>query len=152
MEKEEIMERAIELGLKAMDYGNTPFGAVIAKDGEIISEAMNKITSEHDPTAHAELLAISRATKKLGRADLSDCELYASGEPCTMCLSAIYFSGIKTVYVAYSKEEAAKYDIGSMYVRKQLQLPDQQRDIQYTFLQPENVKHPYKEWKKRTDN
>src|SRR5690625_672260 len=149
MQKEEMMKRTIELAISTIKDGNTPFGSIVTKDGEIISEAVNKITSEQDPTAHAELLAIQKATKKLGRSDLSDCELYASGEPCTMCLSAIYFAGIKEVYVAYPQEEATKYGFGNPYVREQLALPNDERDVRYVPLQPENYPHPYEEWKKQ---
>lgn len=147
MKKEEIMKRTIDLAIKTIENGNTPFGAIIVKDGEIIAEAENKTISNNDPTAHAELLAIRKAAKVLKSNNLSECELYASGEPCTMCLSAIYFTGIKDVYVAYKQEEALKYGIGSTYIREQLRLSNEERDINYQLLQPEGVTHPYKEWK-----
>lgn len=146
---EELMKRTIQLAISTMDEGNTPFGAIIVKDGEIIAEAVNETTSSTDPTAHAELLAIRKAAKKLGSNDLSGCELYASGEPCTMCLSAIYFTGIKKVYVAYFQEEATEYGLGNPYVRKQLALSNEERDIKYIPLLPKNVEHPYELWKER---
>lgn len=142
-----IMKRTIELAIKTIDDGNTPFGAIVTKNGEIIAEAVNETTSSNDPTAHAEMLAIRKAAKVLKRNDLSDCELYASGEPCTMCLSAIYFTGIKKVYVAYEQEEATKYGLGNPYVREQLTLSNDERDIRYIALRPEGVPHPYKQWK-----
>src|SRR5690625_3654636 len=109
MQKEEIMKKTIEIAISTIKAGNTPFGAIITKDGEIVAEAVNEVSSRTDLTAHAELSAIRKATKKLGRINLAGCELYASGEPCTMCLTAIYYAGIKKVYVAYSQEEAALY-------------------------------------------
>lgn|SRR5690606_6338008 len=145
--KEELMKRTIELAISAIEKGNTPFGAIVVKDGEIIAEAANETTSSTDPTAHAELSAIRKAAKTLGRNDLSDCELYASGEPCTMCLSAIYYTGIKRVYVAYFQDEANKYGLGNPYVREQIKLSNEERDIKYIPLLPEGVKHPYECWK-----
>ncbi|MGK9983419.1 nucleoside deaminase, partial [Salmonella enterica subsp. enterica] len=85
-----------------------PFGAVIVKDGQIVATGVNDVLATHDPTAHAEMQAIREASRLLGKTDLSDCHLYASGEPCPMCLGAIYWSQIKDVYYAYSGEEAAE--------------------------------------------
>lgn len=143
---EELMKRTIQLAISTIEKGNTPFGAIVTKDGKIVAEAVNETTSSTDPTAHAELVAIRKAAKKLGRNDLSDCELYASGEPCTMCLSAIYYTGIKKVYVAYFQEEATAYGLGNPYVRKQIALSNEERDIKYIPLLPENIEHPYKLW------
>lgn len=145
--KEELMKRTINLAISTIKKGNTPFGAIVVKDGEIIAEAVNETTSSTDPTAHAELLAIRKAAKKLGRNDLSDCELYASGEPCTMCLSAIYYTGIKKVYVAYFQEEANQYGLGNPYVREQIKLSNEERDLKYIPLLPKDVEHPYERWK-----
>lgn len=149
MSQKEIMKRTINLAISTMEKGNTPFASIVTRNGDVISEAVNKITSDQDPTAHAELLAIRKAAKVLGRSDLSDCELYASGEPCTMCLSAIYFSGIKKVYVAYPQEEANKHGVGNPYVREQLKLDNDERDIHYTIVQPGDTPHPYIEWNKK---
>lgn len=147
--KEDIMERTINLATSTIKDGNTPFGAIIMKEGKVIAEAVNEVSSSKDITAHAELLAIRKATKKLARTDLSDCELYASGEPCTMCLTAIYYAGIKTVYLAYQQEVANEYGIGNSYVSDQMKLAKKERDLTYTYLTPENIEHPYKTWKNR---
>ena len=85
-----------------------PFGAVIVKDGQVISTACNEVTSSNDPTAHAEILAIRRASEKLGTYDLSGCVIYATGEPCPMCLSAIIWANIKQVFYALNAEDAEK--------------------------------------------
>ena len=85
-----------------------PFGAVIVKDSKIISKAHNLVLKTNDPTAHAEVNAIRKASKKLGRFDLNDCEIYASCEPCPMCLSAIYWARIKKVYYGCSEKDAEK--------------------------------------------
>jgi len=149
MKREKIMKRTIDLAISTISDGNTPFGAIVTKNGEIIAEAVNETTSSKDPTAHAELLAIRKAAKVLNSNDLSGCELYASGEPCTMCLSAIYFTGIQKVYVAYEQKEATKYNIGNPYVRQQLALSNDKRDIRYTLLLPKGAPHPYKHWQNK---
>lgn len=85
-----------------------PFGAVIVRDGEILGAASNEVLTSNDPTAHAEILAIRRACEKLRSHDLSGCALYATGEPCPMCLSAIIWANIRTVYYASAADEAEK--------------------------------------------
>lgn len=84
-----------------------PFGACIVKDNKLISSAHNQVLRYNDPTLHAEMQAISEAARKLGRFDLSDCELYTSCEPCPMCLGAIYWSRIRKVYFAGTRDDAA---------------------------------------------
>lgn len=102
------MEKAkqnAEKGIQQEQGG--PFGAVITdKEGNIISEGCNQVLQEKDPTAHAEIVAIRQACKKLDTYDLSECILYTSCEPCPMCLSAIIWSNIKTIYYGCSKEDA----------------------------------------------
>lgn len=145
----EFMQLAIKLA-----YDNTknkkgkPFGAVIVKNGEIVAKGVNDVLETHDPTAHAELLAIREACRTLGTSDLSDCELYASGEPCPMCLSAIYWANLKHVYYAYTSDEEEEYGLGTKYVYKQIGLPKEQRDIPLIKLDkhPQN-KDPFILWK-----
>ena len=107
----EFMDVAIDLSDDNFDkkYGG-PFGACVVKDGEIIGKGINRVIKDHDPTAHAEIVAIRNACKKIDSHDLSGCELYTSCYPCPMCLSAIIWSNIKKVYYANTKEDAT--DIG----------------------------------------
>ena len=109
--KEEFMDVAIDLSDDNFEknYGG-PFGAVVVKNGKIIGRGINRVLKNNDPTAHAEIIAIRRACSKLETYDLTGCELYTSCYPCPMCLSAIIWSNIKTVYYANTKEDAA--DIG----------------------------------------
>ncbi len=111
MSNNEFMDVAIDLSDDNFDknYGG-PFGACIVKDGEIIGKGINRVIKNNDPTAHAEIVAIRNACKKLETHDLSGCELYTSCYPCPMCLSAIIWANIKKVYYANTKEDAA--DIG----------------------------------------
>lgn len=107
MEKEKIMGLGIEEARKTMNENiGGPFGAVIVKNGEIIAVASNRVLNDNDPTAHAEIVAIRKACKKLGTYDLNGCEIYATGYPCPMCLSAIIWANIKKVYVSGLPEDA----------------------------------------------
>lgn len=107
MGKEKIMGLGIEEARKTMNENiGGPFGAVIVKNGEIIAVASNRVLNDNDPTAHAEIVAIRKACKKLGTYDLKGCEIYATGYPCPMCLSAIIWANIKKVYVSGLPEDA----------------------------------------------
>ena len=93
-----FLKHAIQLSEEKMQAGcGGPFGAVIVKDQKIIAEGWNQVTSSHDPTAHAEIVAIRRATEILGNFDLTGCEIYSSCEPCPMCLSAIYWARLSKI-------------------------------------------------------
>ena len=109
MDKKEIMHQGIYLAMETskLNLGG-PFGAVVVKDGQIIAVASNSVLVDNDPTAHAEMNAIRKACKKLNTYDLSGCELYATGYPCPMCLSAIIWSNIKTVYYGCTPQDAAE--------------------------------------------
>mgnify|MGYP001149616413 FL=1 len=98
MTNEELMREAIRLSEENVNNGGGPFGAVIARDGEIVATGGNRVTASHDPTAHAEVNAIREACRRLGTFDLSGCEIYSSCEPCPMCLGAIYWAHIGKLY------------------------------------------------------
>ena len=104
------MSRAIRLAQNGMDTNaGGPFGAVVVRDGEIIGEGWNQVTSTNDPTAHAEVLAIRQACQKLGSFQLDNCILYTSCEPCPMCLGAIYWARPAKVFFACTREDAAEH-------------------------------------------
>ena len=109
---DEFMKRAVELSAENVRDGGTPFGAVLVKNGEIISEGVNELHHTYDSSGHAEMLAIRKAQTELKTLDLSDYTMYASGEPCPMCLSVMYLSGIKQGYYCASIEEAAEIGMG----------------------------------------
>jgi len=105
---EAFMREAIALSIEKMEAGEGgPFGAVVVKDGDVIGRGWNRVTSSNDPTAHAEVMAIRDACKTLGTFELNGCELYASCEPCPMCLSAIYWARIDKLYFAAGRNDAA---------------------------------------------
>jgi len=115
--KDDFLNMAIkeaEIGMKNGDGG--PFGAVIVRNGVVISSAHNEVLSSNDPTAHAEIMAIRRASEKLDNFDLSDCEIYSTCEPCPMCFSAIHWAKIKVLYFGCSNEDAAEIGFDDKYI------------------------------------
>ncbi|MBQ1696201.1 MAG: nucleoside deaminase, partial [Bacteroidales bacterium] len=113
---EKFMRLAIEKSLESVDNGGGPFGAVVVKDGEVVAVASNSVTLDNDPTAHAEVNAIRMACKKLGTFDLSGCEIYASCEPCPMCLASIYWARIGKLYYANTKVDADKIGFSDSFI------------------------------------
>lgn len=107
-----FMARAVELAADNVRSGGQPFGAVLVKNGEIIAEGVNEMHIKHDVSGHAELLAIRRGQEKLQISDLSGFSMYASGEPCAMCLTAMYFAGMDQIYYCASIEDAAEAGLG----------------------------------------
>jgi guanine deaminase len=107
--KKDFMAIAIREARRGMEHNEGgPFGAVVVRGGQVVARAHNRVIKTHDPTAHAEILAIRRASKKLGRFDLSDCAIYSTCEPCPMCLAAIYWAKIRRLYYGCTKEDAAR--------------------------------------------
>ncbi len=129
------LRKAIEIALEGIKDGGGPFGAVILKDGKIISRSNNRVVLSNDPTAHAEILAIREAAALLNNRDLSDCVLYASCEPCPMCLGAIYWSGIKKVVYASDRNEAASAGFNDRMIYRELILDPADRKINFVRLE-----------------
>lgn len=147
MNREKFMQLAIELAYKNVENGGKPFGAVIVKDGEVVATGVNEVLDTHDPTRHAELAAISEACRKLKTADLSDCELYASGEPCPMCLTASYMANLKKIYYAYDADEEEEAGLGTKYFYKQLSLPHAEREIEMVNMDKDSSENnPFTLW------
>ena len=120
-----FMQRAIDLSDRSMEEGGGPFGAVVVKDGEIVAEGTNRVTLDNDPTAHAEIQAIRKACELLGTFDLGGCEIYASCEPCPMCLGAIYWSRIRRVYYANTRGGCGAYPVQRRrHLRRNRQAPE----------------------------
>ena len=151
MEKEELMRKAIKLSIDNVTNGGGPFGAVIAKDGEIIATGVNRVTTLCDPTAHAEVSAIREACRKLGTFDLSGCEIYTSCEPCPMCLGAIYWAHIDKIYYGNSKYDAAEAGFDDSFIYEELALPREKRKKAMTELLPEEAIAAFDLWRNTTD-
>ena len=129
MNSDFFMQKAIELSIKNIHNNGGPFGCVIVKNNKIISEGVNGVTKNNDPTTHAEIVAIRNACKKLNTFDLSGCELYTSCEPCPMCLSAIYWSHIDLVYYGNSRENAAEIQFDDKFIYDEMKKDINERKI-----------------------
>jgi len=149
--KNKFMQRAIELSIESINSGGGPFGSVIVKDDKIISEGMNRVTVNNDPTAHGEITAIRQACKKLNTFDLSGYELYSNCEPCPMCLSAIYWSHIDKVYYANTRNDAHNIDFLDPIIYTELQKSNEQKKIKMTQIMREEGLKAFEIWDKKND-
>ena len=151
MEKRDFMMRAITLSEDSVKNGGGPFGAVIVKNGEIIAEASNCVTIDNDPTAHAEVSAIRKATKILGTYDLSGCEIYTSCEPCPMCLGAIYWAHLDKIYYANDRKDAARIGFDDDFIYQEIALDAKDRKKPSEVLLRDEALEAFKMWDEKTD-
>ena len=145
------MRKAIELSIENVANGGGPFGAVIAKNGEIIATGVNRVTASCDPTAHAEVSAIRAAAAKLGTFDLSGYEIYTSCEPCPMCLSAIYWARISKVYYAADRFNAQKAGFDDSFIYNEISLSEKERSIYMENAMHKEGQMPFELWQE-TEN
>lgn len=145
---DQFMKRAVQLAIENVKEGGGPFGAVLVKDGKIVAEGVNELHKKYDVSGHAELLAIRRAQEKLQTNDLSGYVMYASGEPCPMCLSAMYMAGIKEGYYCASIEDAAEVGIsGSVNIYEDLKKNRAERSLKMKHMPlEEGMEDPMKIW------
>lgn len=147
-----FMQRAIDLAQKGMDSNSGgPFGAVVVKNGEIIAEGYNKVTSTNDPTAHAEIVAIKEACKKLNSFQLTDCIIYTSCEPCPMCLGAIYWARPKKVFYACNRNDAAEIDFDDQFIYDEINKDNCSRQIEFKNMMQQDAIKVFKNWKSKTN-
>ena len=149
--KNNFMLRAIELSINSANGTGGPFGCVIIKDDKIIAEGSNKVTFSNDPTAHAEIVAIREACKKLNTFNLSGCDLYASCEPCPMCLSAIYWSHVDNIFYANTREDAQKIDFDDSFIYSEFQKDINQRKIPMFQMMRNEALKAFELWDKKKD-
>jgi len=145
------MKRAVKLAVENVRDGGQPFGAVLVKNDRIISEGVNELHKTFDISGHAELLAIRRAQEQWQTNNLSGCVVYASGEPCPMCLTAMYFAGIEKVYYCATIEDAAKAGLGkSKMIYEDLKKTKSERTLSMTRMPlEEGQENPLEFWKKQ---
>ena len=143
MTKEELMRKAIELSRENVANGGGPFGAVIAKNGEIVATGVNRVTASCDPTAHAEVSAIRAAASKLGTFNLSGYEIYTSCEPCPMCLGAIYYGNNKT--------DAKNIGFDDSFIYDELELKPENRKLPSEVLLHDEAIKAFEEWMEKED-
>jgi guanine deaminase len=146
-----FMRRAVELANDNIDAGGGPFGAVIVKDGKIIAEASNRVTLLNDPTAHAEVMAIRKAGEQLENFDLSDCVIYASCEPCPMCLGAIYWARLSAVYFASDRQDAEESGFDDSLIYEELAKPVGERKLKMIRLDDPSAELVFRKWNEKTD-
>jgi tRNA(Arg) A34 adenosine deaminase TadA len=147
---QEFLEQAVALATANIECGGRPVGAVLVKDGAAIATGVNAIAATGDPTAHAELQAIRAASAALGSTRLDGCVIYASGQPCPMCLSAMYLTGIARVYFAYSNDDGEPYDLSTAGIYQQLAKPRAEQALPLTQLRlPAGGEHLYENWRRR---
>ena len=141
------MQRAIDLAIENVRSGRGgPFGAVIVRGGEIIAEGVNQVTSHNDPSAHAEIVAIRRACQLTGHFELKDCEIYASCEPCPMCLGAIYWARLGGLYFAANRQDAAAIGFDDSLIYNEIALDLSERQIPTLNLMREQGLAAFREW------
>ena len=146
------MQKAIELAMSNVENNNGgPFGAVVVKDGEIIGTGTNLVTTNNDPTAHAEVVAIREACNELDTYDLEGCEIYASCEPCPMCLGSIYWANISKLYYAATKDDATRNEFSDAHIYKELSLPKDQRELSSVQLMRNEALKIFDKWMESED-
>ena len=146
------MEKAVELSLENMRAGKGgPFGAIIVRQGKIVGTGANHVTSDNDPTAHAEVVAIRDACKNLGTFQLDDCEIYTSCEPCPMCLAAIYWARPKAIYYANTRKDAADIGFDDDFLYEERKKNLEERSLPIHQLDKSNALKVFDERKRKTD-
>jgi tRNA(Arg) A34 adenosine deaminase TadA len=149
---EKFMRRAISLAQEGIDRNaGGPFGAVVVKDGEIVGEGHNRVTSSNDPTAHAEVVAIRNACEKLETFQLDGCVIYTSCEPCPMCLGAIYWARPARVFYAATREDAANIGFDDQFIYEEIEKAFEHRQMKLVNLLRDEGLTVFNNWADKTD-
>ncbi len=151
MTHEELMLRAINLSIENVKIGGGPFGAVIAKNGEIVATGVNRVTAENDPTSHAEVNAIRKACAKLGTFNLEGCEIYTSCEPCPMCLGAIYWARLSRIYYGNNKLDAKEIGFDDSFIYDEIAIPPHLRALPSSALLSKEALEAFELWRNKKD-
>lgn len=152
MSPEIFMREAIKEAEAGMRTGRGgPFGCVIVHRGEVIARGNNRVTSTNDPTAHAEITAIREACARLQRYSLEECELYTSCEPCPMCLAAVYWARIPTLYYGNTRSDAAAIGFDDDFIYEQIPLPPEKRSVAMKPLLRDEAQQAFREWEAKPD-
>ncbi|MGC1967869.1 MAG: nucleoside deaminase [Candidatus Acidiferrales bacterium] len=147
-----FMARAIALSLENVQQrAGGPFAAVVVKDGAIVAEGANEVTATNDPTAHAEVVVIRAACRKLNSFDLQGCEIYTSCEPCPMCLGAIYWARPARVYYANSAADAARAGFDDAFIYQEIGRPHPERQIPMIQLVQDGALAAFRAWQEKED-
>lgn len=142
---------AIDLSIESVNSGGGPFGAVIVRDGEVLSSENNSVTLTNDPTAHAEVNAIRKACTRLNTFSLEGCVLYSSCEPCPMCLSAAYWAGISKIYYGNSRDDAKEISFDDSFIYEQIPLSPSERTIPAKQMMQQEAIKAFRLWDNKGD-
>lgn len=145
------MQMAIDLANKSVATGGGPFGAVIVRNGEVVARGTNNVTKLNDPTAHAEVQAIRNACSELATFNLEGCTLYASCEPCPMCLSAIYWAGIDRIFYANTRADAAAIDFDDSLIYDEIPKSPTKRKIPAEQFMRDEALETFRLWREKED-
>jgi guanine deaminase len=149
---QKFMREAIRLSVQMMRRGKGgPFGAVVVKANRIVGRGCNQVTSANDPTAHAEIVAIRDACRRLKTFQLDDCDLYTSCEPCPMCLSAIYWARLRNVFYGNTRQDAAKINFDDDFIYREVALPIRKRKLIMKQLLHDEALAAFAEWQRKPD-
>ena len=152
MTQEDFMRRAIALSREHMEAGHGgPFGAVVVKDGRIVGEGWNRVTSANDPTAHAEVMAIQEACRTLGTHELGGAVIYTSCEPCPMCLGAIYWARLDRVYFGNSRTDAASISFDDARLYEEIAAPPEERSLPMVPMMRDEALEVFDAWRAKPD-
>lgn len=146
-----LLKRAVDLATESVAKGGGPFACVIVHKGRIISEGTNQVTQSHDPSAHAEVVAIRKACQALGSFQLEGCDIYTSCEPCPMCLGAIYWARPRRVFFAATKSDAASAGFDDRFIYQELMVSPADRKIPFLSRPLDNALAPFRAWSAKPD-
>lgn len=148
---EKFMKMAADLSLENIEKGGGPFAAVIVRNDEVVATGVNAVTKNNDPTAHAEVSAIRNACEKLETFSLADCIIYSSCEPCPMCLSAIYWAGLKKIFYGNTKEDADAIDFSDKFIYEEIALPPVNRRVPGIKVDSSDTIKAFRYWMSKPD-
>ncbi|MBQ8278113.1 MAG: nucleoside deaminase [Bacteroidaceae bacterium] len=151
MTNEELMRMAIALAQDNVARGGGPFGAVVARDGEVVATGVNRVTADCDPTAHAEVRAIRAAAARLGTFDLRGCELFSSCEPCPMCLGAVYWARLDRLFYASTKADAAGAGFDDSFIYDEMPLRPDERSLPSVQMLRDEAARVFEAWINKDD-
>jgi len=151
MGEHDFMRKAIGHSIRSVRDGGGPFGAVIVRDGRIVASGRNRVVRNNDPTAHAEMCAIRAACRKLKHFKLDGCEIYTSCEPCPMCLAALYWTGIKKIWFANTRHDAAEIGFDDSFIYDEVNRPATGRSIPSQQLLRDEALAAFRLWEEKGD-
>ncbi len=148
---EKFLQQAIDLAVENVSTGGGPYGAIIVKDNQVIATSGNLVTQTLDPTAHAEIMAIRLACRRLNDFQLNGCVLYTSCEPCPMCLGAIYWARLAKVFFACNRNDAAAADFDDSFIYDEIAVSPSERSIAMLHLNLPDSRLPFQLWAEKDD-